>query len=170
MLYLPAIRMAGKMNQLIGEVGKMGLTFRGVYGEGSDSKGDMYQLSNQITLGISEEKIIEKLELVTNQIIKTEREIRNKFMQTGADELTDKVYRAYGTLKYAKKLSSAECSKLLSTVKLGVCLKILKETDIDKINELIITTEPAHISLAMGKSVSAEDRDKYRAAMVNERL
>lgn len=170
MLYLPAIRMAGRMNQLIGEVGKLGLTFRGVYGEGSDSKGDMYQLSNQITLGISEEKIIEKLKSVTNQIVKTERELRAKFLEKGRDELEDKVWRAYGTLKYAKILTSGECSKLLSTVKLGVCLGILKEVDLDKVNELIVTCEPAHISLAAGKALSAEERDRSRAALVNKSL
>ncbi len=170
MLYLPAIRMAGKMNQLIGEVGKLGLTFRGVYGEGSDSKGDMYQLSNQITLGASEEKIIEKLKNITHQIIKTERELRDKFLEANKDELEDKIWRAYGTLKYAKKLSSGECSSLLSTVKLGICLGIIKDITQDKINELIVTTEPAHISLSANKPLTSEGRDKYRAKLINDSL
>lgn len=170
MLYLPAIKMAGKMNQLIGEVGKLGLTFRGVYGEGSDSKGDMYQLSNQITLGLSEEQIIEKLKNVTNQIIKTERELRSKFLEVKKDELEDKVWRAYGTLKYAKKLTSAECSSLLSTVKLGACLGILKDIKTDKINELIVITEPAHISLEAKRQLTADERDKERAKLVNKSI
>ena len=170
MLYLPAIKMAGKMNQLIGEAGKLGLTFRGVYGEGSDSKGDMYQLSNQITLGASEEKIIEKLKNITDQIIKTERELRDKFLNANKDELEDKIWRAYGTLKYAKKLSSGECSNLLSTVKLGICLGIIKDITQDKINELIVTAETAHISLAANESLSPEERDKYRAKLINESL
>lgn len=170
MLYLPAIKMAGRMNALVGEVGKMGLTFRGVYGEGSNSKGDMYQLSNQITLGIDEQSIIEKLENITNQIIKTEREIREHIYKTNKDELTDKIYRAYGTLKYAKKMTSSECSELLSTIKLGVCLKVLPQDCAQKINELIITTEPAHISLKSGENLSADERDKYRARVVNESI
>lgn len=170
MLYLPAIKMAGRMNLLVGEIGKLGLTFRGLYGEGSDSRGDMYQLSNQITLGISEENIIEKLENVTRQIIKTERELRMHIYQNNKDEIEDKVYRAYGTLKYAKKITSAECSELLSAVKLGICLKIFKQENLQKINELIITTEPAHISLQKGENCSASERDKYRAKVVNENI
>lgn len=170
MLYLPAIKMAGRMNSLVGEVGKMGLTFRGLYGEGSNSQGDMYQLSNQITLGISEENIIEKLENVTNQIIKTERELRKRIYESNKDDLTDKVYRAYGTLKFAKKMTSSECSEFLSAVKLGICLNILPHTDLQKINELIITTSPAHISLKNGKNLSAAERDKCRAEVVNENV
>ncbi len=167
MLYLPAIRMAGKMNSLIGEVGKMGLTFRGVYGEGTGSKGDMYQLSNQITLGISEEKIIEKLESIAKQIIKLERDLRENFLKERKAEIEDSVYRAYGILKYAKRISSEECSKLLSTVKLGICLGLIDKTDLKKINELIITTEPYHISLADESIKTAEDRDRHRALLVN---
>lgn len=167
MLYLPAIRMAGKMNSLIGEIGKMGLTFRGVYGEGSDSKGDMYQLSNQITLGISEENIIEKLENIANQIIKLERELRQNFLKERKDEIEDSVYRAYGILKYAKRISSEEASKLLSTLKLGVCLGLIDKTDLKTINELIITTEPYHISLKDENIKTADDRDRHRAFIVN---
>ena len=170
MLYLPALKMAGRMNMLIGEIGKMGLTMRGIYGEGSESKGDMYQLSNQITLGISEKDIIDKLDNITNQIIRTERELRDKIYASNKDELTDEVYRAYGTLKYAKKLSSSECSSLLSTLKLGVCLNIVDKTDLDKINELIVLTEPAHICLEKGEEMSAQMRDKCRAELVNEKI
>ncbi len=170
MLYLPALSMAGRMNMLIGEIGKMGLTMRGIYGEGSESKGDMYQLSNQITLGVGEEDIIRKLENITKQIIQTERELRDKLYKMNKDEMTDKVYRAYGTLKYAKKLTSTECGQLLSTLKLGVCLNIFDLTDLSKINELIVLCEPAHICLENGGELSAAMRDKFRAKIVNEKI
>lgn len=170
MLYLPALSMAGRMNMLIGEIGKMGLTMRGIYGEGSESKGNMYQLSNQITLGVSENDIINKLENIAKQIIQTERELRDKLYKRSKEEMEDKVYRAYGILKYAKKLTSSECGELLSALKLGVCLNIFNLTDLDTINELIVLTEPAHICLENGGELSAEQRDKFRAQLVNERI
>lgn len=170
MLHLPALRMAGRINMIAGEVGKLGLTIRGLYGEGSESKGDLYQLSNQITLGISEEQTCEKLKNIAKQLIKTERELRKKLMQSNPDELPDTIWRAYGTLKYARTLSSAECESLLSQVRLGVNTGIITEVNQDAITRLMIKAEPAHISLEAGRTLSARERDKARADMIREAL
>lgn len=170
MLHLPALRMAGRINMIAGEVGKLGLTIRGLYGEGSESKGDLYQLSNQITLGISEEQTCEKLKNIASQLIATERELRKKLLQSNPDELPDSIWRAFGTLKYARRLSSAECESLLSQVRLGVNMGIIKEVDKDAITRLMIKSEPAHISLDAGKTLSPAERDKARADMIREAL
>ena len=170
MLHLPALRMAKRINLIVGEVGKLGLTIRGLYGEGSSSKGDLYQLSNQITLGISEEQTCEKLKNIAMQIIKTERELRKKLLENNPDELPDSVYRALGTLKYARMLSSSECEDLLSKVKLGINLGIIKEVSDEKIIQLMIKSEPAHISLAEGRALGAKERDRARADMIRKVL
>lgn len=170
MLHLPALRMAGRINALAGEAGKLGLTIRGLYGEGSEAKGDLYQLSNQVTLGISEEQTCEKLKNVAMQIIKAERELREKIRQSKGAEIEDRVFRALGTLKYARRLSSSECENLLSTVKLGINMGIIDEVDCDTVNELMIKAEPAHISIEAGEILSADKRDCARAKMIREKL
>lgn len=170
MLHLPALKMSGQMNALIGQVGKLGLTIRGMYGEGSEAKGDLFQLSNQVTLGISEHQLLEKLASVTNQIITTERDLRQKLLAGNPDKLPDQIMRALGTLKYARLLSSAECEKLLSDVKLGTYLGIVTEVSAAKLTELMIQTQPAHINLKIGESLNPAQRDLQRSRLVREAL
>lgn len=170
MLHLPALRMGGAINRLVGEVGKLGLTIRGLYGEGSEAKGDLYQISNQITLGISESQTIEKLKTVALQIIASEREMRKKLAQNSGDKLADALWRALGTLRYARTLSSSECESLLSQVRLGINMDIIKGVDIDAITALMINAEPAHVSLGAGRELSASERDKARADMIRDKL
>lgn len=170
MLHLPALEIAGRMGQLAGEVGKLGLTIRGLYGEGSDSKGSLYQLSNQITLGISEEQTLSKLKNITAQIIETERGLRKRLVDNTPDDLADTLWRALGTLKYARKLTSAECESLLSKLKLGVDLNIINDVPRDAITRLMITSEPAHIALAAGRELSAAERDQHRAELMRKTL
>ncbi len=170
MLHLPALRMAKRINLIVGEVGKLGLTIRGLYGEGSGSKGDLYQLSNQITLGINDEQTCEKLKNVAMQIIKTERELRKKLLENNPDNLPDSLWRALGTLKYARKLSSSECEDLLSQVKLGIDLGIIDNMSNENIMQLMIKSEPAHISLGAMRQLDATERDKARADMIRKVL
>lgn len=170
MLHLPALRMAGKINQIAGEAGKLGLTIRGLYGEGSEAKGDLYQLSNQVTLGISEEQTCEKLKNVALQIIKAERELRSRLFESRKDELEDKLWRALGTLRYARKLSSVECENLLSSVKLGINMGIIDSVSGDDVNMLMINSEPAHISLDAGRVLAPDERDRARADMIRKKL
>lgn len=170
MLHLPALELAGRINRLAGDVGKLGLTIRGLYGEGSDSKGSLYQLSNQITLGISEAQTLDKLKSITSQIIDTERTLRKRMYESSPESLADTVYRALGTLKYARKLSSAECESLLSEVKLGADAGIIKDVPVDLLTKLMIESEPAHIMLAAKKALNAEERDIFRAEQMRKAL
>lgn len=170
MLHLPALELAGRMNQLAGEVGKLGLTIRGLYGEGSDSKGSLYQLSNQITLGISEAQTLEKLKNIPMQIIETERGMRKRLYERNPDSLSDTLWRALGTLKYARRLTSAECESLLSEVKLGADMGIITGTDAHTLTKLMIASEPAHIALSAGENITPEARDLRRADMIRAAL
>ncbi len=170
MLHLPALRMAGNINSLIGQVGKLGLTIRGVYGEGSESRGDLYQLSNQITLGLSEQQTVDKVSEIAQQIIKMERDMRVRLYENDKLSFADKVCRALGTLKFAQKISSQEAQKLLSYVKLGIELDIIKDTDALKITQLMIESEPHHIALAEGSELSPSRRDEKRAAHIRREL
>ena len=170
MLHLPALRMAGNINSLIGQVGKLGLTIRGVYGEGSESRGDLYQLSNQITLGLSEQQTIEKLSDIVKQIIKMERDARKRLYENDNLSMADAVYRALGTLKFARKITSQEAQKLLSYVKLGIDLGIIEGMDAQKITQLMIESEPHHIALAEGSDLSPAERDEKRAAHIRESI
>lgn len=170
MLHLPALRMAGSINSIVSQVGKLGLTIRGVYGEGSGTRGDLYQLSNQITLGLSEEKTIEKLGEIVRQILNLEREMRKKLYNKNKDSFADILWRAYGTLKYARKISSEEAQKLLSSVKLGADMGILKDTDTQKLIRLMIESEPHHIALASGEMLGADARDIARADKIRAAL
>lgn len=170
MLHLPAMRMVGRMNMLTGEVGKLGLTIRGLYGEGSEAKGDLYQLSNQITLGISEKQACDKLKNVTLQIVNAERELRKKLADSQKSDIEDRLWRAFGTLKYARKLSSSECESLLSSVKLGINMGIIDCVSNETVNSLMIKAEPAHISLGVGRALAPDERDKVRAEMIRKEL
>lgn len=170
MLHLPALRMAGSINSLIGQVGKLGLTIRGVYGEGSESRGDLYQLSNQITLGLSESQTIEKLTDIVKQIIQMERDARKRLYENDKLSVTDAVFRALGTLKYARKITSQEAQKLLSYVKLGIDLDIIEDMDAHKITQLMIESEPHHIALAEGSDLSPAQRDEKRAAHIRNTI
>ncbi len=170
MLHLPALAMAGNINSLIGQVGKLGLTIRGVYGEGSASRGDLYQLSNQITLGLSEQQTVEKVSEIVKQIIKMERDMRTRLYENDKLSFADTVCRAFGTLKFAQKISSQEAQKLLSYVKLGAELDIIKDTDTLKITKLMIESEPHHIALAEGSDLTPLERDEKRAAHIRKEL
>ncbi len=170
MLHLPALRMIGNINSLIGQVGKLGLTIRGVYGEGSQSRGDLYQLSNQITLGLSETQTIEKLTDVVEQIVKMERDTRARLYANDKLGLEDTIYRALGTLKFARKMASEEAQKWLSYVKLGIDLGIIEDMDTQKIIQLMIESEPHHIALAEGSALAPAARDEKRAAHIRATL
>ena len=122
MLHLPAMCAYGYIKSLASIMTKIGLTVRGIYGEGSEAQGCMYQLSNQITLGISETDAIEKLKNAVEQIIQKERGLRDKMMNSQSSDVADKLWRSYGTLRFARKLDTAEAARLISNVRLGaVC-------------------------------------------------
>ncbi len=170
MLHVPALKMTGRMNVLAGSAGKLGLTIRGMYGEGSDAKGDLFQLSNQITLGISEGQAAEKLEKVAMQMISAERQLRQKLRDENPIPMADRLYRALGTLRYARTMSSDECKHLLSEVKLGIHMGIINDIAPEVITRLMVGTEPAHINRVAGEVLAPEKRDELRGEMVRKAL
>ena len=167
MLHLPALTMSGQIHRLINTVSKLGLTFRGAFGEGTSATGDMYQLSNQITLGISEEYAIKNLKAITLQLCAQERAAREELLQDADTE--DRIFRAYGILKWARLLSTKELMENLSLVRFGsVAGKI--NVPIETVNELMISMQPATINVMAGKRLEERERDMIRAKTVREKL
>ena len=171
MLFLPATTTSGRMSALTARLNQLGLTVRGLYGEGSGADGYLYQISNQVTLGVTEEDTIRKLEDVIHQIIDNERKLRASVSGDELDELTDRVKRAEGILRYAHKLSSAEFLKLSAEVRLGVALHLIDDIKTETLTALLIEAMPATLTLASEPTpVSDIARDKLLAALVRERL
>lgn len=167
MVHLPALTLTGNINKVLEVVSDFGMNIRGIYGEGTKTKGNMYQVSNKQTLGISETEIIKNLKLITEKIIEQERLARNYLTKNSID-LEDKVYRSFGILSNAKKISSDECNKLLSDVKLGTDLGIIKELTDLKVNELEIYTKPANLQKHIGEVCDECTRDIKRAEIIKK--
>jgi len=170
MVHLPALNLTNNIGKMLGAVSKLGLAVRGIYGEGSEAAGNIYQISNQITLGHSETDIIENLKSVTTQIIEQEKKARDRLLQEKEIELRDTISRSYGTLKYAYRISSDEALKLLSNVKLGIDMGILKDVDKRVLSELMVLIRPAHVQKINGKELNSLERDIKRAELIQTRL
>ncbi|KPU42664.1 putative ATP:guanido phosphotransferase [Oxobacter pfennigii] len=170
MIHLPALSMTKNLNEILNAITQVGLTIRGIYGEGSNTQGNLYQISNQITLGLSEEEIISNLAAVTGQIINMERIERAKLLQSGRARMEDSIWRALGILQNARVLSNNESLGLMSNVRLGIELGIIKDIDITTLNKLMINTQPATLIKLEGKDLDTESRDVKRAKYVRENL
>ena len=170
MLHLPGMCAFGYIKHLASLMTKIGLTIRGIYGEGSESISCMYQLSNEVTLGISEKDAIEKLKNAVEQIVAKEREMRNSLAEKKDYDLSDKLWRSYGTLKYARKLDTDEAARLISNVRLGVCCGIITECKDINLVSLLFEIMPSHIKDKFSDADSAEKRDFYRAGFIREKL
>lgn len=167
MLHLPGLTLSGQIHKLINTISKLGLTFRGAFGEGTNAVGDMYQLSNQITLGISEEFAIKNLKAITLQLCAQERTAREEMLKDVSTE--DRIFRAYGTLKWARLLSTKELMENLSWVRLGsVSGKI--NIPIEIVNELMVSMQPATINARAGQKLPTVERDTVRATEVRAKL
>ncbi len=168
MLHLPALEERGMLQQLAGTVAKLGLTIRGLYGEGSKPEGAIYQLSNQVTLGISEQAAIENLKGIAFQIIREERAAREQLCRNPRFE--DRVWRSLGLLRTARLLGHDEFMALISNLRVGVALEIIDGVGLDVISGLINDAQPATIMAAAGQDLEPGQRDALRAKMVRERL
>lgn len=171
MMFLPALTVSGKIGELVKTVEDLGLTVRGLYGEGSDAEGYVYQISNEITLGVSEYDVINEVRLAATRICEAEREISEEVFG-GKNELKtmDKARKAYGIMTNAVMLSYGEFLKLIAEVKLGAMLGMISIADIAKIDDLIVSVRPANLCESYGKRLSATDRDLFRAEMVGKAL
>lgn len=170
MLHLPALVMTKQIDKVIHMITKLHLTARGFYGEGTQASGNLFQISNQVTLGHSEIEIIDNLERVIRQMIDYEQNARKLLLTQEKSELHDRIFRCYGTLKSAYIITSNETIDLLSMVRLGVDLGVIKEVNRELLNELFILTQPAHLQKLEGKALSASQRDVKRAAIIRDKL
>ena len=168
MLHLPALQEQGAIQQLAATVSKLGLTIRGLYGEGSKPEGAIYQLSNQVTLGISEQAAIENLKGIAAQIIRQERAGREQLCRNPHFE--DRVWRSLGILRTARLLTHDEFMALASNLRVGIALHIVDGLGLDDISGLINDAQPAMVMMAAGEDLDADQRDALRAKMVRERL
>jgi len=171
MLHLPALKMTEQLKQLFASAKDMNLTVRGLFGEGTEAVGDFFQISNQVTLGICEEKTVEQfMTLIIPKIVEYERLARDKLLVKDATVLDDKISRALAVLKNAKLISSHEAMFLLSNLRMGINMGRIKEISIDTINELFLLTQPAHLQINKGQSLDAEQRDILRAETLRAKL
>ncbi|MDE6585793.1 MAG: ATP--guanido phosphotransferase [Clostridia bacterium] len=164
MLFLPALTINGMMPRVIKSVSRMGLTVRGIYGEGSRAEGYVYQISNEVTLGVTEEQILSEVQEIVEKVCKLELSEREE-LKNGVDalDIRDECMRAYGILTNCAKLSTEELVRYAACVKLGACLGYIHIKDVTEIDELTRNMRPSNINAASGKDLSPVERDVYRA-------
>jgi protein arginine kinase len=170
MLHLPGLVLAEQINPIIQSVNKLGLAVRGLYGEGTEALGNVFQVSNQMTLGESESAIVERLEKVLSQIIEHEENARATLLEKKSKMVFNHIGRAYGILANAHSISSKETMNLLSLMRLGVDVGLFPGVDRSLVDELFILTQPAHLQKQHSEKLSAEERDLLRSDMVRDRL
>jgi len=166
MLHLPALVLTKQVARVLETIAKLSLAIRGLYGEGTEARGNFFQISNQVSLGRTEEDIIDNIERIINQVVARESNARHFIMTKSKDAVVDRIWRAYGTLKNARIITSEETVKLLSMVRLGIDLGVIKDISTKAINELFILTQPAHLQKFEKKALTPAARDVKRAELV----
>ncbi len=170
LVHLPGLVLTKEIGKVLQGLSQVGLTFRGLYGEGSEVVGNFFQVSNQTTLGKTEEDLVDHLEKMIRQVIQYESQARQVLLRDAAQVTEDKIWRAYGLLRYARSLSFEELMNLLSGVRLGVSLKLLPELRVYTLNKIMIFTQSAHLEEAAGRDLSPSENDAHRAAFVRRIL
>jgi protein arginine kinase len=170
LIHLPGLVLTREIEKVIKTITHIGLVVRGSWGEGSDVSGNLFQVSNQYTLGLSEDDILNQITRVTREIIDSEAAARQRLMDEAADMIEDKIWRAYGILKHARVLTSEEVMNLLSALRLGHAMKIIDFLDIALINEILLLSHPAHLQNYYGSEMDNNKRDFVRAQMVRDKL
>ena len=170
LIHLPALVLTEDMERVMRGLAHMSFAVRGVYGEGTNATGNLFQISNQVTLGPAEEDIVRDLDRLTRQLIDYERDAQETLMREARSQVEDKVWRAYGVLSHARVLSSQELMNLLSAVRLGYSLGVVRDVPSSFMNHLMIVTQPSHLHAGAGRILEPEERDARRAAMVRRLL
>jgi len=170
LIHLPGLVLTKEVGKVLQGLAQVGLTFRGLYGEGSEVVGNFFQLSNQTTLGKTEDELIDHLGKIVRQVIEYEEQARDVLLRTAPEEVEDKTWRAYGLLKHARRMSFEEAMNLLSGVRLGVGLKLLPGPGVYTLNKLLIYTQPAHLAAMDGRSTGDRELPTVRAAFVRRLL
>lgn len=170
LIHLPGLVLTKEIAKVLQGLSQVGLTFRGLYGEGSEVVGNFFQLSNQTTLGKSEDELLDHLGKIVHQVIEYEEQARAVLQRDAPTVIADKVWRAYGLLRYARSLSFEETMNLLSGVRLGVGLNLVRELSVYTLNKLMIFTQPAHLAQMEGRPLSDPDLPIIRANYVRRLL
>ncbi len=170
MLHLPGLNMTDEIGSLLGGVGKFGFTVRGIFGEGTDSEGSIYQLSNQVTLGYREEDIIDNLYGILHRIREKEIKARKMLEEERSGDIKNKIMRAFGILRHSYKVNYLESIHFTSLLLLGDYYQLFSEFDRDKLMELMILTRPAHLQLYSGDRNSTDSGEVRRAELIKESL
>ncbi|HOD11788.1 MAG TPA: protein arginine kinase [Candidatus Omnitrophota bacterium] len=170
MLHLPALVMTKQINKVLEAIAKLSFTSRGFYGEGTQATGNFFQISNQVSLGHSEEDILQNINGLVRQIVEQEEQARQALLVQNRSVLEDKISRSYGILKSAHIISSQETVDLLSMVRLGIDVGVIKHVSKQTVNELFIMIQPAHLQKIEGKKLDPLERDVKRASVIREKL
>lgn len=170
MLHLPALVMSRQIERVLAAIAKLSFTTRGLYGEGTQASGNFFQISNQVSLGHSENEIIENINGLIRQIIEQETQAREIILSKNREVLEDRINRSMGILKSARIITSQETIELLSMIRLGNDLGMIKDIDRRTINELFIITQPAHLQKLENKKLSSQERDLKRAQLIRSKL
>lgn len=170
LVHLPGLVLTKEIGKVLQGINQVGLTFRGLYGEGSEVVGNFFQVSNQTTLGRSEEDLVDHLQTMVSRVIEYEVQARDVLMRDAPTVIEDKIWRAYGLLRYARSLSFEEVMNLLSGVRLGASSKLLPGLSVYTLNKIMIYTQDAHLEQAAGRSLSDAEGDLHRAAYVRRIL
>ncbi|MBD3163510.1 MAG: ATP--guanido phosphotransferase, partial [Candidatus Eisenbacteria bacterium] len=170
LIHLPALVLTQKIKKVLAGVSQVGLAVRGFHGEGSDVLGNFFQISNQVTLGMTEESTLDKLQGVVLQVLEMEEKARDSLQRDARPQVLDKIGRSLGTLKYARILSSQECMGLLSAVRLGVTMGLKNLPDLATLNEILLCCQPAHLQKRAGREMSSMERNERRAEWIRQTL
>ncbi|MEX2673529.1 MAG: protein arginine kinase [Phycisphaeraceae bacterium] len=171
MLHLPGLKLTGEIDKLRRAAKDMHLAVRGFYGEGTEAVGDLFQISNQTTLGRSEQQILDDFsDVVIPEMIEYEQRAREALAEDRPAVLDDKIFRALGTLSHARLLGSEEALYLLSYLRLGVSLNRTASVSLSTVNELFLLSQPAHLQKIAGQELTGPERREYRATFVRKRL
>ena len=170
LMHLPGLVLTKEIGQVLKGLNQVGLTFRGLYGEGSEVVGNFFQVSNQTTLGKTEEDLVDHLDRIVRQVIEYEQQARNVLVREAANVTKDKIWRAYGLLRYARSLSFEELVNLLSGVRLGSSLKLLPGLRVYTLNKIMIYSQTAHLEQAAGRDLPPPECDAHRASFVRRVL
>ena len=170
LVHLPGLVLTQEIGRVLQGIAQVGLTFRGLYGEGSEVVGNFFQISNQTTLGKSEEELIDHLQTVVEQVIQYERQARSILVRDAPTVIEDKVWRAYGLLRYAHSIAFEEMMNLLSGIRLGSGLKLLPGLRVYTLNQIMILTQSAHLEQMAGRALGKNEADIARAAYIRRTL
>jgi len=170
MLHLPALVMVRSIDRVLAAIAKLSFATRGLYGEGTQASGNFFQISNQVSLGHGEDEVITNINGIIRQIIEQEKQAREAMLSKNKPVLEDRINRSLGILKSARIISSQETIELLSMVRLGVDLGIIKDIDRQRINEFFIITQPAHLQKLENQKLTTQERDLKRAELIRDKL